>query len=158
MNVPMHIIKYCAEEVKRQGDHALAVLWMIEAWLEAQRIYAEYLTDGQGDPRFRLTPDLVEHLGKYVQRDENRKGFRKHNIWVGNHKGTHPVMLRAEMDKLFTLERVKELTADLLYYEFESIHPFGDGNGRTGKIIFNWRNGTLDDPTMPPNFWGCSNP
>jgi fido (protein-threonine AMPylation protein) len=47
---------------------------------------------------------------------------------------------------------------DQFYYEYENIHPFRDGNGRTGKILYNYLLGTLDNPKMPPNFWGSSNP
>jgi fido (protein-threonine AMPylation protein) len=43
------------------------------------------------------------------------------------------------------------MTALEAYKEFEFIHPFEDGNGRTGKIILNWINGTLLDPIFPPN-------
>jgi Fic family protein len=44
---------------------------------------------------------------------------------------------------------------DAAYVEFEMIHPFADGNGRTGKILFNWLNGTLDEPILPkvPKEW-----
>jgi fido (protein-threonine AMPylation protein) len=47
------------------------------------------------------------------------------------------------------------------YVEYEEIHPFVDSNGRTGKIILNYLNGTLLDPIFPPNdIWGdwISNP
>jgi len=44
------------------------------------------------------------------------------------------------------------------YREFQEIHPFRDGNGRVGKIVFNLLNGTLHDPQMPPNFFNCANP
>jgi fido (protein-threonine AMPylation protein) len=50
------------------------------------------------------------------------------------------------------------MTPDEAYLEFEEIHPFVDGNGRAGKIIFNWLADSLGDPKMPPNFWGIYNP
>lgn len=39
-----------------------------------------------------------------------------------------------------------------------SIHPFYDGNGRTGKILHNWLLGTLDDPVLVYDYFGGGNP
>jgi fido (protein-threonine AMPylation protein) len=56
-------------------------------------------------------------------------------------------------------ENLPNMTPEQAYYEFEIIHPFRDGNGRTGKIIYNWLMGTLRAPVFPPDmFGGISNP
>lgn len=47
---------------------------------------------------------------------------------------------------------------DVFYFEYEQIHPFSDGNGRTGKILYNYLLDSMDDPVLPPNFFGTKAP
>ncbi len=49
-------------------------------------------------------------------------------------------------------------TADDWYLAFEAIHPFTDGNGRTGKILHNWLLRTLDQPELVADYFGGGNP
>ena len=43
------------------------------------------------------------------------------------------------------------IDALLWYWRFENIHPFTDGNGRTGKIMLNFLLGRMADPVFPPH-------
>lgn len=41
-----------------------------------------------------------------------------------------------------------EFWCRLMHIEFESIHPFEDGNGRTGRLILNWHRERLGLPLL----------
>jgi hypothetical protein len=140
-------IDYIAHEVWRQRDGPLHVAYMCNAWAHA--IVA-------ARKRLPLSHDLIRTWGRLIEPDENRQGYRTHRIRVGASNGTEPWLIQAEMDGL--IRSIKNYTPEDAYKRFEEIHPFGDGNGRTGKVIFNFLKGTLGKPEMPPNFFGCSNP
>jgi hypothetical protein len=138
------IVTYCSEEVKRQQRFAPQVGNMVDAWMDA--LDHQY----HGGP---LTIEMIERWGRMVEPRVNENGFRTVPIYVGNGFTAIP-KVRPELI-LIRLERLIEIfdamTALEAYLEFEEIHPFRDGNGRTGKIILNWQNGTLLDPIFPPN-------
>lgn len=152
------IIKYCAEECERQGSGGKSVYNMIMAW--------EYASLRQGE----ITTNFIENLGILVEPEKNKKGFRTVRIFVSDgwtniekdppervleHLG---ILLESFYDKYLTIDNEKARSLeDQFYFEYENIHPFVDGNGRTGKIIYNYLLGRLNDPILPPNFWGVSN-
>lgn len=142
------IALYCAEEVRRQQDEPLAVGYMYSAWMRA------IFEKEEGNP---LTIELIEALGRLVHPGWNGRGYRRIPIWVGGREGAPPDELVGRMKRWE--ERLPDMTPAEAYYEFEVIHPFRDGNGRTGKIIYNWLKDTLRAPVFPPDmFGGISNP
>lgn len=157
------IATFVAEEVRRQGDGPRDVGYMMDAWMDAivqQRA-------GVG-----LTVGLIEGWARKIDPSANSYGMRTGPIWIGTKERTATGLIErmylwaeAVKDEAFTPDFASDnpppagvTGSDLAYKAFEEIHPFYDGNGRTGKIIYNWLNGTLLDPVWPFNWWGVSNP
>lgn len=44
------------------------------------------------------------------------------------------------------------LTPDEFYQQLMYVHPFKDGNGRVGALVYNVLNGTIDNPVTPPDY------
>jgi hypothetical protein len=129
--------------------------------------------------------EFIEYLGQLVEPTKNKNGFRRIPIgvddpnlgWIEKASWERvPDLLTSLLEAYYSGglivvdqvvgdwehrsrgHKLSKTAEDQFYYEYENIHPFRDGNGRTGKIIYNYLCGTLNNPIMPPNFWGCSNP
>lgn len=146
----MNVIEYCTEEVDRQNhdiyklDGIERVGWMLNAWAYALE---------QAKEGYRPTVNDVISLGKIVEPKKNKKGIRKCGVYVHTKNGIKHFpkfdQIALLLETLF--ESVETLKPMDFYKELIEVHPFIDGNGRTGKVILNWINGTLLSPIFPPD-------
>ena len=64
--------------------------------------------------------------------------YKKRANMVGIYETALPSQVNAEMDSLFAWYNEQDISLDTLaefHARYESIHPFQDGNGRTGRLI-----------------------
>jgi Fic family protein len=88
---------------------------------------------------------LTLHKNLLTNIDESIAGrFRSGKEWVrvGNHLGANPQFVPALMQELvdnYNEKKISYFLDGIAYFhaEFETIHPFVDGNGRMGRVLIN---------------------
>ena len=114
----------------------------------------EYLMD---NPEKEISVGLILKLHKTLLtniRDEIAGRFRSGKEWVrvGTHIGANPEFVNGFMHDLvrdYNSDNDEYFLEKIAYFhaEFENIHPFGDGNGRIGRLLTNEQ---LDMLGLPP--------
>ncbi len=74
--------------------------------------------------------------------------YRNYRVRVGSYIAPHWNEIKSTMNQIIDFVNKSKLNpvelAARVHYKFESIHPFGDGNGRIGRLLMNhilWHSG-----------------
>jgi len=118
-------------DVKETEAHAKVFLKMLEKKENITnelilKWHSEIFKDTKGDIAGKYREYLVR-VGNYVAVD-----------WQDIKKMMNELIIFINSSKLNPVE-----TAAIAHYRFETIHPFGDGNGRVGRLLMNhilWHN------------------
>lgn len=152
----MNVLDYCAAETKRQHGTMREAIGMYVAWDLANRRW---------NNGFRLTESALKHFFQVIKND----GVEYRNVPALFDQGmpavpaAHvPVAMQRLGDVLNSVDSEKHGAlfdnpreiADYLTREFLLIHPFTDGNGRVGSLMWNFLNGSIADPEPMPYFFG----
>jgi len=74
--------------------------------------------------------------------------IRTVNVRVGYQIAPEPEKLEFMLEELLKLVPKTKDEIKKWHIAFEYIHPFGDGNGRTGRILMNWQRIKNDLPML----------
>ena len=131
-------------------DHEIREIYEAKSLASA----IEYLMD---NPEKEISVELILKLHKTLLtniRDEIAGRFRSGKEWVrvGTHIGANPEFVNGFMHDLvrdYNSDNGEYFLEKIAYFhaEFENIHPFGDGNGRIGRLLTNEQ---LDMLGLPP--------
>lgn len=114
-----------------------------------------------------FTIDLILGIHSRLMKNLNKKiagHIRKIPIYVGNkhefRECMKPELIKKELKKLINnwndnIEKLKKMSkidkenfTKQLHIDFERIHPFEDGNGRTGRILMNLQRLSIGLPIL----------
>lgn len=144
------VLQFAIDECTRQNDLTYeSVGNMVLAYDYAWNSYVQ----GQNEHLpYTITEKFILALGRIVKPEYNHKGYRQTPVVFANGKSGAPYQF---IERLINqlLDNMHDLSPNEFYVEFEKIHPFEDGNGRVGAILWNLLMKNYSKPICPPDFF-----
>ncbi len=126
-NDTAYIIKSNAFLENYSAAHNMEVIGSNKAWDYILRL-----------PEMSFETMLGVHRRVLFFDEENAGVFRKSPVYVSEKQMPHAGRIADEAEKLLRLEEEDIFRyAALFHLRFENLHPFIDGNGRTGRMLIN---------------------
>lgn len=142
--IDLATLDICARECEWQKVGPMAVYELVSAFNYARNYVA--ITS------LRITMRMVLGIANRVEPEKNKNGWRTQDVIVGGRERITHDGIERRMRML--IDAQDNLNADEWYYEFQRIHPFIDGNGRVGLVLWNLLRGTLNSPELVPDMFG----
>lgn len=101
----------------------------------------------------QLTVDVVLKTHKLLMRTrdfpkEYMGKFRWIPVYIGNREGLHYSQIKPAMEVWLLNANLYKEHWKRNHVRYEHIHPFADGNGRTGRMFMNWMRIKLGQPVL----------
>ncbi len=111
------------------------------ALIQAHRAWKYLMQFDVMKPQYIKTAHTILMIGQPIEW-KYRGDWRDCPVWIAGEKKSQPkIVIQRQIEEFCFKNGINSDKKDpiLLHIEFESIHPFIDGNGRIGRLLLNWQ-------------------